>query len=239
MEQAQLRGGSSPGQQSYPRPQSPPPCPPLPTQPSSPPHPSRPHRDTQHAPSLPPYSICLGLRRPDPSTLALLTSPGQPLQMPPPGEGAQTSACEGLHPCPACPPAGLVPWSPALRVWHTVGAHAQATLGSRGNKGRTDAHLTLGKGPGGPAWPLGSTELDCSPSAWRQRWVWRRPRGREDWARGPAVGCSPWSQQGRGLGQASGLGSRPRLSSESPGPQGCAPGHHPIQTPRPDRCSDF
>lgn len=39
--------------------------------------------------------------------------------MPPPRERAQTSACEGLHPCPARPPAGLVPWSPALRVWHS------------------------------------------------------------------------------------------------------------------------
>lgn len=78
MEQAQLQGGSGPGQQSYPRPQSPQPCPPLPTRPSSPPRPSRLHRDSQHAPSPPPYSICLGLRHPDPSTLALLTSSNAP-----------------------------------------------------------------------------------------------------------------------------------------------------------------
>lgn len=52
-EQARLRGGSSPGQWSYPRPLSPPPCPLLPTRPSSPPHPSRAHRDIQPPPCLP------------------------------------------------------------------------------------------------------------------------------------------------------------------------------------------
>ena len=70
------------------------------------------------------------------------------------------------------------------------------------------------RGPGGPAWPLGSTELDCSPSARRQRWVWRRPRGREDWARAsrPALrlvahlGVSRAEGWAKPQGRAPGLG---------------------------------
>ena len=96
--------------------------------------------------------------------------------MPPPREGARASACEGLHPCPVRPPAGLVPWSPASRGWHTVGAHAQALWAPVGTTAGPLPTSPWARGPGGPAWPLGSTELDCSPSARRQRWVWRWPR---------------------------------------------------------------
>ena len=66
-EQARLRGGSSPGQWSYPRPLSPPPCPLLPTRPSSPPHPppswSDPPGISAPTPSNHPESSVLALRR--------------------------------------------------------------------------------------------------------------------------------------------------------------------------------
>lgn len=97
------------------------------------------------------------------------------------------------------------------------------------------------RGPGGPAGPLESTELDWSPLHGASAGSGGGPgQGglRSGQPSRPAVGCSPWSRQGRGPGQASGLGSGPRLSSDPHRPPDCAPGHHPIQTPPPDRCSD-
>lgn len=138
-----------------------------------------------------------------------------------------------MPPClPTCRtgPPGAQPREGGTQQVHTARPplRHQATLGSRENKDRTAVHLTLGEGPRGSSW---ATALCTAPVPGLEAAL-----GREDCARASRPALRLVAHLG--VGRASGPGSGPRLSSDPHGPPGCAPGHHPIQTPPPDRCLD-